>query len=484
MNLESLIVENTLLKQEIAILKHELAELKRLIFGAKSERFTPEIPPVNQMSLFDVTQDGPLMAEAEKEQINYERTKQNKPHPGRNGIPAHFPVEETIIEPETDTTDMVRIGEEVTEYVEYTPGCLKKIRLIRPKYANKQAEGSVLIAPLPVRALPKSIAGVSLISYIIVRKFVEHMPFYRQIQAFDRDYQWQIPSSTINDWFVSVCTMLEPLYELLKQKVLESGYMQVDESPIQVLDNNNKKGSSHKGYQWVYHSPEEKLLFFDYHKGRDTEGPKRILEKYIGLLQSDGYNVYDTIAKQKSITIAACLVHVRRYFYKAKDNDKQRAEHALSIFNAIYKKESEYKTLSADGRKAKREKHIQPSLRELKIWADVESKKVLPQSPIGKAIEYLKTQWPKIEELFNNGRYELDNNLIENKIRPLALGRKNYLFAGSHEGAQRIAMMYSFLGTCAANDVNPMTWLTDTLEKINDTKIKDLAVLLPIKSKS
>ena len=435
MNLESLIAENTLLKQEIAILKHELAELKRLIFGAKSERFTPEIPPVNQMSLFDVTQD-------------------------------------------------VRIGEEVTEYVEYTPGCLKKIRLIRPKYANKQAEGSVLIAPLPVRALPKSIAGVSLISYIIVRKFVEHMPFYRQIQAFDRDYQWQIPSSTINDWFVSVCTMLEPLYELLKQKVLESGYMQVDESPIQVLDNNNKKGSSHKGYQWVYHSPEEKLLFFDYHKGRDTEGPKRILEKYIGLLQSDGYNVYDTIAKQKSITIAACLVHVRRYFYKAKDNDKQRAEHALSIFNAIYKKESEYKTLSADGRKAKREKHIQPSLRELKIWADVESKKVLPQSPIGKAIEYLKTQWPKIEELFNNGRYELDNNLIENKIRPLALGRKNYLFAGSHEGAQRIAMMYSFLGTCAANDVNPMTWLTDTLEKINDTKIKDLAVLLPIKSKS
>ena len=260
--------------------------------------------------------------------------------------------------------------------------------------------------------------------------------------------------------------------------------MQVDESPIQVLDNNNKKGSSHKGYQWVYHSPEEKLLFFDYHKGRDTEGPKRILEKYIGLLQSDGYNVYDTIAKQKSITIAACLVHVRRYFYKAKDNDKQRAEHALSIFNAIYKKESEYKTLSADGRKAKREKHIHPSLTELKIWADVESKKVLPQSPIGKAIEYLKTQWPKIEELFNNGRYELDNNLIENKIRPLALGRKNYLFAGSHEGAQRIAMMYSFLGTCAANDVNPMTWLTDTLEKINDTKIKDLAVLLPIKSKS
>lgn len=467
---------------EIATLKHELAELKRLIFGAKSERFTPSSLLVSQMSLFEANEDVALIAEVVKEQITYERTKQNKPHLGRNEIPAHFPVEETVIEPEGDTTAMVKIGEEVTEYVTYTPGCLKKTRIVRPKYANKNGEGSVLIASLPARALPKSIAGVSLISHIIVRKFVEHMPFYRQIQAFERDYRWQIPSSTINDWFVNVCTMLEPLYELLKQKVLASGYMQVDESPIQVLDNTNKKGSSHKGYQWVYHSPEQKLLFFDYHKGRDAEGPKRILENYIGLLQSDGYSVYDTIAKQKSMTIAACLVHVRRYFYKAKDNDRQKAEHALNVFSKIYEEEAKYKQLSPQERKEQRNQTIKPLLVNLKTWVETQSVYVLPQSSIGKAMEYLQKQWPKIMELFNDGRYELDNNLIENKIRPLALGRKNYLFAGSHEGAQRIAMMYSFLGTCAANDTNPMAWLENTLEKINDTKMKDLDSLLPNKT--
>jgi transposase len=483
MNLESLIAENTLLNQEIAILKHELAELRRLIFGSKSERFTPTIPPVNQMSLFDVDQQEPSVAEVETEQITYERIKQNKSHPGRNEIPAHFPVEETVIEPEGDTTDMMKIGEEVTEYVEYTPGSLRKIRIIRPKYANKNAEGPLLIAPLPVRALPKSIAGVSLIAHIIVRKFVEHMPFYRQIQAFDRDYQWQIPSSTINDWFVSVCTMLEPLYDLLKQKVLESGYMQVDESPIQVLDKNTKKGSSHKGYQWVYHSPEEKLLFFDYHTGRDMAGPKQVLADYTGLLQSDGYNVYDALAKQKAIIIAACLVHVRRYFYKARDNDKKRAEHALNIFSCIYKEESKYKNLPPQQRKEQREQNIKPLLVDLKAWVEEQSVYVTPQSPIGKAMAYMQSQWPKIMELFNNGRYELDNNLIENKIRPLALGRRNYLFAGSHDGAQRIAMMYSFLGSCAANGINPGKWLENTLEKINDTKINNLAQLLPTKPK-
>jgi len=481
MNYDAIIAQKD---AEIATLKHELAELKRMIFGTKSERFTPVIPPVNQMSLFEAIQEEILTTIVEKEQITYERTKHHKAHPGRNEIPAHFPVEETVIEPEGDITDMVKIGQEVTEYVEYTPGCLKKIRIVRPKYINKNGEGSVVIASLPARALPKSIAGVSLISHIIVRKFVEHMPFYRQIQAFERDYRWQIPSSTVNDWFVSVCTMLEPLYELLKQKVLESGYMQVDESPIQVLDNNNKKGSSHKGYQWVYHSPEERLLFFDYHKGRDMEGPKTILERYTGLLQSDGYNVYDTLAKHKSMVIAACLVHVRRYFYKAKDNDKAKAEHALNVFSKIYEEETNYKELSPQQRKEQRDQRTKPMLISLKNWVEEQSVYVLPQSPIGKAMAYFQTQWPKIMELFNDGRYELDNNLIENKIRPLALGRKNYLFAGSHEGAQRIAMMYSFLGSCAANDINPMEWLENTLEKINDTKLKDLKVLLPSKPKT
>ena len=272
--------------------------------------------------------------------------------------------------------------------------------------------------------------------------------------------------------------MLEPLYNRLKQKILESGYVQADESPIQVLDE-NKKGSSHRGYQWVYYSPEAKLVFFDYQKGRGQDGPKQVLADYTGLVQSDGYKVYDIIAQQKGITIAACLVHVRRYFYKAKENDSKRSEYALGIFNKIYQIESDYKEHTTEERQKQRKEHIRPLLVEMKSWVEEECIKVTPRSPMGKAMEYFQSQWPRIEEIFTNGRYELDNNLIENKIRPLALGRKNYLFAGSHEAAQRIAMMYSFFGSCAANDVNPMKWLTYVLENINDTKLPNLDQLLP-----
>lgn len=473
MNYEAIIAQK---EAEIAGLKHELAELKRLIFGAKSERFNPLTLPVNQLSLFgDIPQ--PPVPEI-KETISYERKKPGKPHVGRNEIPSHFPVEETVLEPEGDMTNMVKIGEEITEYVEYKSASLKKIRIVRPKYVKKNTDGPVYIAAVPARALPKSIASVSLVSHLIVRKFVEHMPFYRQIQSIQRDYQWQLPSSTINDWFITVCTLLEPLYQALKQKVLESGYLQVDESPIQVLEN-DKKGSSHRGYQWVYYSPEKKYVLFSYHTGRDSEGPVKILSEYQGLLQSDGFKVYDKVAKQKSMIIAACLVHVRRGFYKAQNNDKKRADYVMGVFKLIYEIESGLKELSAEDRKLKRLEQIKPLLINLKTWLEEQSVFITPHSPIGKATAYFHNQWDKMMELFTDGRYELDNNLIENKIRPLALGRKNYLFAGSHEAAQRIAMMYSFFGSCAAQNINPSKWLSETLEKINDTKINNLYSLIP-----
>ena len=332
--------------------------------------------------------------------------------------------------------------------------CIRdRIKLIRPTYAPKEGEGSFVIAELPSRALPKSIAGEGLLTHLIIRKFVEHMPFYRQIQSIKREYEWEIPSSTINDWFSGVCELLEPLYNLLKQKVIQSGYVQVDESPIKVQDA-DKKGATHQGYQWVYHSPEEKLVYFDYRKGRGENGPKEVLEKYNGLLQCDGYGVYDKIGKKKAIQLAGCLVHLRRKYYEAKDSDKEMSDYALDIFNKIYQIESQYKDLDSKQRKDQRVKSILPLLNELKQWVDENQHKVLPKSPIGKAMKYTLLQWPKIKRIFEDGRFELDNNLIENKIRPLALGRKNYLFAGSHDGAQRIAMMYSFMGSCTANGLS------------------------------
>lgn len=462
---------------EIEQLKHELKELRRLIFGSKSEKHkSVQGGDPLQLSLFGDPQELESTA-CEKQTISYQRAKSKK-KANRTEIPEHFPVEQIVLEPEQDTTDMVKVGQEVTRTVEYVPGVLKVIEYIRPKYAPKSKEGTFAIADLPSRALPKSIASESLLSWMLTRKFVEHMPIYRQRQALKRDHQWDLASSTVNDWFAKVCVLLDPLYEKLKTKVLSSGYVQVDESPIKVLDN-EKKGSTHQGYQWVYYSPEQKTVFFDYRKGRGMNGPKDMLGDYTGLLQSDGYGVYDKIAARQKLTLGACLVHVRRYYSKAMDSDLTRATYALDIFKKIYNLERDFAKLSPAERKAKRDEQTLPLVQHINQWIEQESIKVLPKSPIGKAMTYTRNQWEKIMILFTNGRYQLDNNLIENKIRPLALGRKNYLFAGSHQGAKRIAMMYSFFGTCAAQNVNPAKWMEQTLRVINDTKTSQLETLLP-----
>ena len=464
------------LQQQYAQLRHELDQLKKMIFGSKRERFIAEIN-ANQLSLFTTEEVDAAIEQTEvKEHIEYDR-KAPKKHNGRNELPEHLPVHEVIIEPTEDITGMTRIGEEITETLEYTPASLVKKRVIRPKYARKNAEG-IVIAQLPSRTLPKAIAESSLLTHIFISKFVDHMPFYRQIQRFKRDYNWEVSDSTINEWFIACCTLLQPLYDKLKEKVMSSGYIQADESPIKVLDQ-DKPGSTHQGYQWVYHSPESGLVLFTYRKGRGEHGPKEILSSYQGILQCDGYAVYDKIGMRPGVQLAGCLAHARRKYIEAKTNDKIRSEYALNLIQQIYGLERNSQTLSMDERTLYRQEHIKPLFDQFLSWAEKEYIQVVPKSPIGKAINYTLLQWEKLKSILIDSRIHLDNNLIENKIRPLALGRKNYLFAGSHDAAQRIAMMYSFLGSCKAHDINPSEWLKHTLDQIADTKMSELELLLP-----
>lgn len=472
--IEKLEAENVELRYEQSALKHEIAQLRKLIFGARSEKYKPTPVDPNQLNVFGDMEDNAEQAAPAATQVKgYTKTK--KKHPGRQLLPDHLPVEEVIIEPQEDTTNLKQIGQEVTEVLDYTPASIVKRRYIRPKYAKADGQG-VIVAPMPERPLPKAIAEAGLLANIAVSKFVEHTPFYRQIQKFERNYQLSIPSSTINDWFVATCTLLQPLYEEHQRQVLATDYLQADESPIKVLDS-DKKGKSHQGYMWVYHNPLAKAVLFDYRKGRGQNGPKEILSDYRGILQCDGYTVYDKIGKSKDITLAGCLVHVRRKYVEAKDSDPRLAEFALKIFSEVYRHERLAK--QSEDRKAYRDQHIAPLLYDLRDWIDEKCITTLPKSPIGKAMSYTVKQWPKVVNIFTDGRVELDNNLIENKIRPLALGRKNYLFAGSHAGAKRIAMMYSFFATCKANEVNPFDWLKSTLQQIPTTKMTELQKLLP-----
>lgn len=463
-------------QQNIASLKAELAQIYKLLSGFKSERFVAAIAE-HQLSLFE--------AEASQEQstpatetITYTRDKQK--HPGRHALPEHLPVREVIIEPEEDTTGLKKIGEEITETLEYTPASLVKRRTIRPKYAKADGEG-VCIAALPTRPIDKSIAEACLLAHILVSKYIDHSPFYRQIQIFKRDFGWEPASSTLSDWMQGCCQLLEPLYNTLKQKILASGYIQADESPIKVLDS-DKPGSTHQGYQWVYHDPVHRFVLFNYRKGRGQQGPKELLMDYNGYVQCDGYSVYDKIGADPAMTLAGCLVHARRKFSDAVDSDKARAEKVLAIFREIYLQEREIKKQTKEdfeSRKALRQEKIQPLLAQIKTWIEQQQFNVLPKSPMGKAMAYFINQYPKFENIFTDGRIELDNNLIENAIRPLALGRKNYLFAGSHRAAQHAAILYSFFGTCKMQNINPRQWLTDTLQRIPDYNIQKLEELLP-----
>jgi transposase len=457
-------------------LSRQLAQLTKLIFGAKSERFVPTLSDGNQLNLFGEPAAEEAAIEPGKQTVTYERRSAKK-HEGRNEIPDHLPVEIVIIEPDEDTTGMVKIGDEETITLEYTKASLVKKITRRPKYARPNGEG-ILIGDLPSRPIDKCIAEASLLSHIIISKFIDHLPFYRQIQMFKRDFEWTLSDSTINDWFAACCKLLEPLYQQMRKQALQGTYLQVDESPIKVLDSDKPSGT-HQGYQWVYHSPSARIVFFDYRNGRGMHGPKETLGDYKGYLQNDGYTVYDKIGQHPDIQLVGCWAHARRYFHEAIDNDRKRSEHILQLIGQIYDIERNVKHDDHNARKAYRQEHTAPLMTQIKSYIEDQSITVQPKSAIGKAMTYMVNQWPKLINVLDNGILEIDNNLIENKIRPLALGRKNYLFAGSHEGARRIAMMYTFMATCKANDVNPNTWLEDTLKKINDTSIKDLNTLFP-----
>jgi transposase len=223
---EQLRESNEFFKEKISALEVQLGQLYKLIQGFKSERFIPEILE-QQLSLFSEKQDEPGQIAAPKETITYTREKQK--HPGRGSLPEHLPVREVILEPEEDVSTLKKIGEEVSETLEYTPASLVKRRTIRPKYARKDQQG-VLIAPLPTRPIEKSIAEACLLAYILVSKYIDHLPFYRQIQRFKREFGWEPASSTLSDWMASCCQLLEPLYNTLKQKILEDGYIQADET--------------------------------------------------------------------------------------------------------------------------------------------------------------------------------------------------------------------------------------------------------------
>lgn len=468
------------LLQENESLKLQVKELQRLFFGSKIERFISAASPDGQMDLFTGTAPSE-QAPVKKEEIRYTRTvpTKKKGKPVRTALPAHLPRKTEVIEPSFVEPGSKKIGEEITEVLEYNPANIYVRRIVRPKYATAKNTG-VVIADLPSLPLPRFNAGAGILAYIMVSKFIDHLPFYRQIQIFKRQ-QLQISSSTMNDWFAATCKLLEPLYqELWKQIINNSNYLQADESPIGVQDS-HKKGALHNGYMWLFRDPEINSVLFVYNIGRSREAPENVLENFSGTLQTDGYRAYQSLRTKGEITLLGCMAHARRYFEKALDNDPKRAEYFLTRVQMLYAMEQKAKDKNVPDDVVKRYRQIyaKPIIEELEKWMEKSSYEVLPKSSIGKAIAYTRNIYPALTRYIEDGKFEIDNNNIENAVRPLALGRKNYMFAGSHKSAQNIAMMYSFFATCKANEINPFTWLNDVLNRIQDHHANKLVELLP-----
>jgi transposase len=486
-------------------LTDQLAWLRRKFWKASSEKYIPADPSQRKID-FDgievLPEEEEIIKAAASEIITYKRNKpeQAKKQPVRLPLPEHLRREEEIIEPDGIDENWVRIGEEVTEQLEHKPGELYVRRIIRHKYALKkdlqvqqelEVDGilnkTVMIAPLPLLPLPRSNAGASLLAELMMGKYMYHLPFHRQISLFKLE-GLRIPASTINDWFAGCGDLLRALYYRLKEIVLQSDYIQVDESTVPVI--NNEKHRAVKAYLWVIRAVMKDLVFFHYDKGsRAQKVVIELLHNYKGAVQTDGYGAYSIYENKKGVMLLGCWAHARRKYTEALKEDKAGAEYALEQIALIYGVESmaDDQGLDYQQRAELRSRLAYPIMCAFERWIVSYMPKALPKGRMSQALTYTYSLFHRLSRYHLDGRYKIDNNLVENTIRPLALGRKNYMFCGNHDAAENAAIMYSLLGCCAASDVNPREWLTDVLTRIpyyNNDYSLDLADLLPHKWKA
>jgi transposase len=481
--------------QTIIKLKQQVEMLQRRIWGKSSEKYIKEDPQQRRLDFegLDLLPEEKELATSAKEEIEkYKiiRVKvQDKSHPVRKPLPESLSREETHIYPENiNFESWTELQPEITEVLERDPARWYVRRIIRHKYVLKDKslardiEKQVITAPMPALPIAKSYAGATLLADIIINKYVNHLPFYRQIQMF-KQQGISIAPATINDWFSNVADLMRPSYYRLQELILSSGYIQSDETTIPII--NNEKHKAINGYIWMIRAVTEDLVFFHYDYGsRAQKVALQLFKGYQGVIQTDGYAVYDMYENKKGVLPIGCWAHARRKFKEALKEDEARASYALEQIGLLYEVErrADMENLSDKKRADLRTRLAYPIMVAFEKWVLNEYPKVMPKGLIGKALRYTYNIYHKLTRYHLDGRLKMDNNLGENAIRPIALGRKNWLFCDNHESAENAAIIYSMLGCCKAHGVNFRDWLVFFLNNIHqydDDYSKDLAELLP-----
>lgn len=479
--------------QTINKLKQLIEILQRKIWGKSSERFIKEDPQQRILDFdgLDLLPEEKELAVSAKEEIEQYKTirvvVKDRNQPVRKPLPEDLPREECHIYPvRVDVENWTELDPEITEVLEKEPPRWYVRRIVRHKYVLKdktqEGEAQVIIAPMPALPIAKSYAGASLLADIIIDKYVNHLPFYRQIQMFHQQ-GIAIAATTMNGWFQDVADLMRPAWYRLKELVLSSDYIQSDESTIPII--NNEKHKAIKGYIWMVRAVMLDLVFFHYdHGSRAQKVALQLFKDFQGVIQTDGYAVYDIYENKKGVLPIGCWAHCRRVFNDALKEDKARASDALEQIGLLYdvERRADQEKLSYEERADLRTRLSYPIMVAFEKWLVNEYPKVLPKGRIGKAIRYTYNIYHKLTRYHLDGRLKIDNNLGENAIRPIALGRKNWLFCGNDEAAENAAIVYSMMGCCKASGVNFRDWLIYFLNNVhhydNDYRM-DLADLLP-----
>jgi transposase len=389
---------------------------------------------------------------------------------GRKPLPASFPrrrIEHPLPDEDRKCFDCgeerVRIGEETSEVLHFVPAHFEVDVHVRGKYACRCGEGGVLTPPAPPRPIPGSYAGPSLLAHVLVSKFDDHLPLYRQAEIFRRSGV-ELARSTLCDWVGGVMPLLEPVAEALRRSVLTQSHVQADETPLTVQE--GPEGRPKEGYLWVYRGGGTKEVFFDFRMGRGREGPSDVLKEFRGTLQTDAYPGYDEIVLRNRLVAAGCMAHARRKFFEALESSPREAGLVLVLIRRLYKIEERAQGLPLEEIAHLRTAESVPAMAELKSTVEKLAAETTPATRLGKACSYAINQWTALSVFLDDPQVAIDNNPIERHIRSVAVGRNNWLFCGNEEGGRRAAMAYTLIESCKAAGVEPFAYLTDVLTRL------------------
>lgn len=475
-------------------LQNMMAWFRKKMFGSMSEKNLPLDPSVLEPTLFDMSlsedEQAALAAEVKKMEEQNAKTIEVKSHKREVRKPVmrkDLPVEETHIYPEGINPDeYTEIGVETSDRIAIRPAVIYIDRTVRHKFVLKSSlqieepeKQTFIVAPLPEMIIPKGMASESLLADILIDKYVYHLPFYRVIQKY-KELGVLLSDSTIGDWFNAVCSKLRPLYDTLRERIISSDYIQVDESTLPVID--NEKHRAVKGYVWAVRDAVCGDVYFHYDMGsRGGDTARKLIGGYRGTIQTDGYEVYEAYEGTPGKRMIGCWAHARRKFVEALDEDKKHASEALVYIGKLYgiEKEMQEAGLDHDAIRKRRQEESYKIIQGFENWMNSVSAsgRFATKSRMGRAMVYTYTLLPRLSRYVLDGRYNIDNNGVENAIRPLAIGRKNYLFCGNHDAAVRAAIVYSLFSSCKAHNVDVRSWLEDTLRRIPTEK--NIDKLLP-----